>query len=231
LFCFPYAGVGASAYRLWAAGLPAAIETCAIQLPGRESRLREPPLKRIDAIVAALLPVLRPYLDLPFVFFGHSMGAVVASELAAALEREGGPTPAHLFLSARRAPHLTDPDSPLTGLSDADFVAEIDRRYGGIPPEVMRDQEVLELLLPCLRSDIEALESHQPGTPRRITCPLSVFGGTEDSRATQAQLEAWAAAAASSFRVRMFAGDHFYLNHRRPEVLADIAATLSPLLA
>lgn len=228
LFCFPYAGVGASAYRLWAAGLPAAIETCAIQLPGRESRLREPALKRIDAIVAALATVLRPHLDLPFAFFGHSMGAVVASELTAALERDGGPTPTHLFLSARRAPHLLDPDSPLTGLVDDDFVAEINRRYGGIPPEVVRDREVLELLLPCLRSDIEALETHQPGVAPRIACPLTVFGGTEDRRATRAELEAWSAFANGAFRLRMFSGDHFYINPCRAEVLADVAATLLP---
>lgn len=228
LFCFPYAGVGASAYRLWAAGLPGGIETCAVQLPGRESRLREPALERIDAIVDALLPVLRPHLDLPFAFFGHSMGAVVASELTAALARDGGPTPTHLFLSARRAPHLPDPDPPLTGLGDDDFVAEINRRYGGIPPEVARDREILELLLPCLRSDIEALESHRAGIVPRIACPLVVFGGTEDRRATQPELEAWSAFASGSFRVRMFPGDHFYINPCRVDVLADVAATLLP---
>jgi medium-chain acyl-[acyl-carrier-protein] hydrolase len=228
LFCFPYAGVGASAYRLWAAGLPAAIETCAIQLPGRESRLREPALKRIDAIVAALVPVLRPHLDLPFAFFGHSMGAIVASELTAALARDGGPMPTHVFLSARRAPHLPDPDSPLSGLDDDRFVAEINRRYGGIPPEVAQDREILELLLPCLRSDIEALESHRANIAPQIACPLAVFGGTEDRRATRAELEAWSTFATGPFRVRMFSGDHFYINPCRAEVLADVAATLLP---
>jgi surfactin synthase thioesterase subunit len=190
--------------------------------------LREPAFKRIDAIVAALLPALRPHLDLPFAFFGHSMGTVVASELTAALARHGGPMPTHLFLSARRAPHLPDPDSPLSGLSDDDFVAEINRRYGGIPPEVARDREVLDLLLPCLRNDIEALETHSASITPRISCPLAVFGGTEDRRATRADLDAWSALAAGPFRVRMFAGDHFYLNPCRTEVLADVAATLLP---
>jgi surfactin synthase thioesterase subunit len=206
------------------------MEVCAVQLPGRESRLREPALKRIDAIVAALLPVLRPHLDVPFAFFGHSMGAVVASEVAAALGRAGGRTPQHVFLSGRRAPYLADCDSPLSGLSDADFVAEINRRYGGIPQEVIRDQEILELLLPCLRSDIEALEGYSPTLAAPLTCPLTIFGGTEDSRATRAQLEAWSVATRGAFRLRMFGGDHFYLNTRRVEVLADIAGTLAPLM-
>jgi medium-chain acyl-[acyl-carrier-protein] hydrolase len=230
LFCFPYAGVGASAFRLWAAGLPDSVEMCAVQLPGRESRLREPALRRIDAIVAALLPALRPHLDVPFAFFGHSMGAVVASELTTALALAGDPMPQHVFLSARRAPHMPDRDPPLTGLQDAEFVAEINRRYGGIPEEVLRDQEVLELLLPCLRCDIEALESHRPTVDRLIPCPLTVFGGTEDRRATRAELDAWSATAAGAFRVRMFPGDHFYINTRRADVLADVAATLAPLL-
>lgn len=230
LFCFPYAGVGASAYRLWASGLPGGLEICAVQLPGRESRLREPALRRIDSIVAALLPQLRPYLDMPFAFFGHSMGAVVASELAAALASAGGPIPRHLFVSGRRAPHLSDRDSPLSGLDDATFVAEINRRYGGIPEEVMRDREILELLLPCLRSDIEALERYQPAAGSLFDCPITVLGGTEDGRATRAELEAWTAVASGGFRLRMFAGGHFFINTRRAEVLAEIAATMAPLL-
>src|SRR6185312_12416909 len=110
--------------RLWAAGLPPELELCAVQLPGREARYREPAYTRIEAAVAALLPALRPHLDLPFAFFGHSMGAVMASELTVALAASGGPVPQHLFLSARRAPGIPDPDAPISGLSDAAFVAE-----------------------------------------------------------------------------------------------------------
>src|SRR5207253_3000662 len=119
-------------------------------LPGREGRYREPAYTRVEAAVAALLPALRPHLNLPFAFFGHSMGAVMASELTAALAASGGPTPQHLFLSARRAPGVPDPDAPISGLSDAAFVTELSRRYGGIPAEVMQDEELMSLLLPSL---------------------------------------------------------------------------------
>ena len=231
LFCFPYAGVGASAYRLWPAGLSADLEVCAVQLPARESRFREPPLTSIDAAVAALLPVVRRYLDLPFAFFGHSMGALLATELTAALADAGDPLPQHLFVSARRPPDLADPDSPLGGLSDLEFVAEINRRYGGIPAEVMQDAEMMALLLPSLRADIVALENHVPKRPTRITVPLSVFGGTLDPRVPRAHLEAWRTAAAAGFRLRMFPGDHFYINTCRADVLAEVQAILAPALS
>jgi surfactin synthase thioesterase subunit len=231
LFCVPYAGVGASAFRLWSAGLPADIEVCTIQLPGRETRLREAPLARMHSIVDALLPELTPHLDLPFAFFGHSMGAVVASELTDALSRRGGPMPFHLFVSGRRAPHLADPDPPLAGLADNEFVAEINRRFGGIPAEILADRELMELLLPCLRADIAALESHQPVHFARTPCPLTVYGGTQDSRAPRAHLEAWRDKAGAAFRVRVFEGNHFFLTPRRVELLADISDTLARSLS
>ena len=228
LFCIPHAGVGASVYRLWSSGLPGDIEVCAVQLPGRETRLREAPLTRIDAIVAALLPRLEPLLDRPFAVFGHSMGAVIAVELCQALQSRGGPLPRHLLVSGRRAPHVPDPDPPLAGLSDSEFVAELNRRFGGIPAEVMNDRELMALLLPCLRADIAALESHSP-RPLRIQCPLTVYGGTLDARAPRMHLEAWREMAQSAFRVRTFEGTHFYLNPHRGELLADIASVLAPL--
>jgi len=230
LFCFSYAGGGPSAYRLWAAGLPPGLELCAVQLPGREARYREPAYTRIEAAVAALLPALRPHLDLPFAFFGHSMGAVVASELTAALAASGGPVPQHLFLSARRAPGIPDPDAPISGLSDAAFVAELNRRYGGIPAEVMQDEELMSLLLPSLRADIGALENYVAAPQMRISVPLSVFGGGDDLRVRLAHLEAWRQVATDEFRLRIFVGDHFYINPRRAEVLAEVSATLAPML-
>jgi medium-chain acyl-[acyl-carrier-protein] hydrolase len=230
LFCFPYAGVGPSAYRLWHGALPAEVDVCVIQLPGREGRFHEPAFTNMAALISALTPALLPHLDVPFVFFGHSMGSVVACEVARSLTAAGSPRPAHVIVSGRRALQETDPDSPLSHLSDEQFVAEIDRRYGGIPAAILADREMLALLLPCLRADIAALESYVPTARPQLNCPLTVLGGNEDTRAPVGGLHAWQEQTSGSVRVRTFPGDHFYLNARRAEVLAEVAAVVTPLL-
>lgn len=228
LFCFSYAGGGAAHYRAWLEALPNDVELCAVQLPGREGRLRESPMSAIDAIVERLLPALGPELDRPFVFFGHSMGAMVAFEMARELQRIGTHMPQRLIVSGRRAPHLPETEAPMHRLADDAFVAEIGRRYGGIPAEVLRHRDLLELLLPGLRADITAVETHsfRPAAP--LGCPLSVFGGDADSRAPLDQLEAWRAHGAAGMRLKVFPGGHFYFADARvrsqliSEILLDL---------
>jgi surfactin synthase thioesterase subunit len=207
------------------------MEVCAIQLPGRESRLDEASLDSIPKLVHALLPALEPLLDLPFAFFGHSLGAVLASEVARALDQRGGPLPAHLVVSARRPPHLPDPRAPLHGLSDQHFASEINRRYGGIPEELLRYPDVVAVLLPSLRADITALETHLPALRPPMRIPIAAFGGTHDGLTPREHLEAWRGETVADFRVRSFAGDHFYLKPQLGEVLADLTVTLASMLA
>lgn len=226
LFCFPYAGVGASAYRAWAVGFPDDIETCAVQPPGRESRLREKPYTDLAALVAAAAKTLEPELDRPYAFFGHSMGATVAFELARLLVATGYPAPVWLFVSGRRGPRVPDPDPPLRHLSDAAFVDRILARYGGIPDEILRHRDLLALLLPGLRADIAALETHVyvPGPP--LACPITAFGGTHDDRATPVELAAWHAETTGPFDLEFFPGDHFYLEGARGALIDAICARL-----
>jgi medium-chain acyl-[acyl-carrier-protein] hydrolase len=184
----------------------------------------------IPVLVEGLLPALRPHLDLPFAFFGHSMGAVLAREVAGGLARHGGPQPHHLFVSGRRPPWMRDEQTLMHRLSDREFVDEITRRYGGIPPEVLEHPDLMELLLPCLRADIEALETFEPVPSAPLVCPVTAYGGIDDRLAPRAHLDAWRIETTGGFDVRVFAGDHFYLEPQRAELLADLSHRLAPVL-
>jgi surfactin synthase thioesterase subunit len=231
LFCFPHAGVGAAVFRQWPVGLPVELEVCGVQLPGRTSRLAEPAISSLPVLADAVAQAITPYLDIPFAFFGHSMGAVLAAEVTRTLAAGGLPLPRHLFVSGRRPPHVPDPESPLRGLSDPEFVAEINRRYGGIPPEILQNQDILAILLPSLRADIAALETHRPPPRERLGCPISALGGADDPLTPRAHLDAWRDETTGAFEVCIFPGGHFYLEAQRTAVLAKVSATLAPMMS
>lgn len=226
LYCFPYAGSGASAYRIWPTVLPPTIEVCAVQLPGRESRFREAPFADLPLLVQAFTEAMLPTLRPPFVLFGHSYGAWAAFELARHLQEQGAPSPAHLFVSGRRAPGLPDRLPLLHQLSDRDFQSQLEHRYGGIPAEISRDEELMRLLLPALRADLTAVETYAPPPGPRLACPVSVFGGMEDESTTLPELEAWRAVTTGPFQLDTLPGGHFFLGTARDRLLTLIASRL-----
>jgi surfactin synthase thioesterase subunit len=221
LFCFPYAGVGASIYRRWPRGLPDDIEVWAIQNPGRENRIRESLLPSIPELVDGILEAMKPHFALPFAMFGHSMGAVLATEIARIH------APVHLIVSGRRPPHIPPLDEPLRHLTDDEFVAELGRRYRGIPEAVRRDAALMSQLLPCLRADIHAIETHTPPLRPPISAPITVYGGEDDALTPPSHLEAWRAETTGAFRSRVFPGGHFFLEPNREAILADISSSLA----
>ena len=231
LFCMPYAGGGVAAYRLWHKSLPSDIEVLAAQLPGRESRLREQPLTSIAAMVESVRPAVEAATDLPYAIFGHSMGALMAFELTAALAHSGLRAPSHLFVSARRSPDEPDPKFPVHPLPEAQFLDELQERYGAIPDAVRNEPELLELLLPVLRADIKAVETYLPTHGARVACAIDVYGGEHDTHPYPSQLPLWQRVADQPVRIRMFTGDHFYLNAHREALTADIAARWSTEVA
>jgi medium-chain acyl-[acyl-carrier-protein] hydrolase len=231
LICFPPAGQGPVVFKSWASELPSGVGVCAVHLPGRTSRFREPAMTSMPKLVHAITDAISPLTNIPFVFFGHSMGAVLASEVTRRLIELSLPAPRHLIVSGRRPPPIPDRNPAIGHLPDSAFVDEIGRRYDGIPPEILDNPDVLELLLPTLRADIIALESYQPGPRRPLTIPVSAFGGSSDPMTPQADIEAWESETQADFDVRIFPGGHFYLDAQRKAVVDEITRIVAPILA
>ena len=228
LFCLPYAGGGTAVYRPWSDDLPEDIELCLVQLPGRETRMRETPYMSLQELVADLEVALTPLLDRPYAIFGHSMGGLIALVLARRLRGNGLPEPERLFVSGRRAPQVPDPDPPLHQLSDAAFVATMVRRYNGIPKVLLQNVDLLRLFLPTLRADMTMIETYSIPEEPPLEAPIAAFGGREDNRATREQLAAWRELTRGPFTLRMFPGGHFFVQSARAELVASIIDLLSP---
>jgi surfactin synthase thioesterase subunit len=226
VFCLPYAGAGVSVYRSWGKKLGPDIDICPVQLPGRETRHHEPAFRDMGSLADAAHQALTPYLDTPFAFFGHSFGALIAFELAKRTQQHAGLK--RLFVSARRAPHLREPRSPIAHLPNGEFAAAVQQRYGGIPQAVFDAQELLDLLLPRLRADFEILESYECRLHKTLSCGVSVFGGRRDVLPEE-DLQAWSMHATNDVELRMLSGGHLYLESHRAELLRAIADDLFSL--
>jgi medium-chain acyl-[acyl-carrier-protein] hydrolase len=226
LIGFPYAGGGVPVFRAWPDLLPETIELRVVQLPGRGPRLREECFRRISPAVDALEQVLLPVLDRPFAFFGHSLGAVLAFEVARRMCGRGL-VPVHLFVSGNIAPQLPNPTPPIHQLSDHVFLEKV-MTLNGMPRAVLDSQELLDIMLPVVRSDFTLLETYQHhGASPSVSCPITVFGGDQDPRTTKEGLEAWRAQTSGSFDVRMLPGDHFFIDTARSDLLAAIVERLA----
>lgn len=227
LFCFPYAGGGTAEFRAWAEYLPAGTELCAIQLPGREMRLGEAPCDQLERLVQSLATELDPYLDRPAVFYGHSFGAFVCYELARERRRRGCEGPIHLVVSGSRAPHVPNPEPAIYHLPDNELIAEIQQRYGGIPKEILENEEMLALVLPSLRADFTMADTYRYREEPPLSCPITCYGGDADPSTTPASLEAWREHTDSDFRLRVFAGGHFFIRSRQEAFLQDLTKILT----
>ena len=226
-FFFPYAGGGPAAFNKWSAELPHELEGWIAHYPGRGSRHRELPIKDPAALVESLSEAIQPLLDRPFVFFGHSLGALVAFELARLLRRNDLPQPKILFISACGAPHLPDPHPAIHALPDSEFLEAL-QQFNGVPSELLNLPDAMPLFLPILRADFEIMESyHYTEEKPPLDCPIVVFGGLDDPRVSRERLEAWSLHTNSGFQSRYVPGDHFFINPARESIIASIAAEMS----
>ena len=217
LICFPYAGGGAQVFNNWQAAF-GEVQICAVQYPGRGSRVKEQPFTDCQTLVEAFIPHLLPFLTKPFAFFGHSMGAIIAYEVARRLQEQHGLQLVRLIASGRRAPQIPMQEPPTYNLPDPEFKEEL-RRLNGTPQAVLDHPELMQLMLGIIRADFTLTQTYQHTPGPKLNCPVSVFGGLADTDVKREQLEAWCELTSNGCSLRMFEGDHFFIQTNEKPVL------------
>lgn len=209
LICFPFAGGSASSYREWGRHFPE-FEVVAVQYPGRGSRMGEKPHQTITDLIEELFSDAAFFQEKPVLFFGHSMGAIVAFELACMLHRNGFKGPGHLFVSGREAPHLTSSQEKICSLPDDEFIQKL-KEYNGTPEEVLNNQELLNLILSTIRSDFRAIETYRLHSRVVLNCPISVFYGSQDPFVCSERIGGWSEHTTQNTKEIIMDGDHFFI--------------------
>ncbi|NHZ83272.1 alpha/beta fold hydrolase [Massilia sp. CCM 8695] len=218
LFCFSYAGGSAAPFLAWQASLPPSIEVCAVQLPGHGARFGEAPFHSLAQLVDALAPVIAREAGLPFAFFGHSLGGLLAFELARHCQRQRLAMPEHLFVSASSAPRQRRTKRHLHGLDDEALIAALGD-YNGTPPAILADRELMALLLPAIRADFAMVETYAYRDDAPLDIPITVLAGTNDSHVAAQHLPCWQKETSDVCQLRWFEGDHFFIHNRQQEVI------------
>jgi len=221
LFCFHHAGTGASMFRTWEDILPDDIAVYPIQLPGRETRLKEPLVRHAKQLVEEMVENLAPYLHQPFAFFGHSMGALLCFEFTRELRRRNLPLPLHLFVSAQQAPQLPVKRPFMHKLTDTQLVRTL-LYIDETQREIMMDESLQALLLPIIRADFSVCETYICQEEAALPFPITAFGGQQDLRVTCDELEDWGLQTESAFNLHLLPGGHFYLQQNPKMLLRSI---------
>ena len=233
LFAFPYAGAGTGAFHTWHQHLPPWIRIHLVQLAGRENRFLEAPASRAIDIVEPISEAIRSIAHSPYVIFGHSMGAILAFEVARQLRRISSTLPAALIVSGRCAPQLR-PNVPLVShLDEIRLVYRTAELFGGVPQEVLENQELIELMARVLKADMCIVEDYQYAVESPLECPIAVYGGDRDPWVSEAELDAWREQTQAGFVREQFPGDHFYFREEGNELrlLSNIREISSRIVA
>lgn len=200
-------------------------------MPGRETRVGERALADFDELLDALVQAIAPLCTMPFAFFGHSLGAFVAFELAHLMRANDHVPdgPVKLIVSGQRAPHVPDRSTPLYHLPDAEFIDALQTRYNAIPAEVVGNPQMLGMLLPMLRADFTLHDTYQCAEGAPLDCPIVAFGGDADPETNEDELQAWRLHTSATFTATLFAGGHFFIRTAREAVLAALGDELTAL--
>jgi medium-chain acyl-[acyl-carrier-protein] hydrolase len=229
LYCFPYSGASASVFYPWIEILPPIFEVHALQLPGHSNRISEPLHTNIQQLIYEFSSVFQPEKNENYALFGHSLGSLICFEYLRFLRRGSFPMPKMLFVSGHGGPQIPDCNPQIHQLNDLDFHKKL-REINGMTDDVLNNEELMELLTPIIRADFEICEKYiyKPEPP--FDFPIIAFGGLEDPFVSKKDLEGWQEHTTQRFSVRLFPGDHFYLQKSRMLLLQVISRELSSFI-
>jgi surfactin synthase thioesterase subunit len=227
LACFPHAGGSASFFFPVSRAIAPEIDVLAIQYPGRQDRYTDTCLESIKDFADFSFEALKPWLDRPMALFGHSMGAIIAFEVAQRMERTAGVSPVVLFASGRRAPsryrdeavHLKDDDALVAKLIS----------LSGTDAKLLGDEEVLRMIMPAVRGDYTAVETYRSSPDASLNCPIVVYTGDTDPEVTPDEAADWHKHGTAGVDIKVFPGGHFFLTGHQGEIITDIAARVAAL--
>ena len=232
LFCLAYAGGAASIFWSWPRMLPMSVEVCGIERPGSGGRLLEKPFTAMAPLVESLAEALRPWLDRPFAVYGHSLGALIGFELLRQLRRadpDGSlPRAARLLVSGATAPDATPAVGRFGELDDRELVTAL-HRLGGTPQSLQVDSELMSLVLPGLRADLELLGAYRFDEEPPLAVPISAFAGRDDALASPERVARWSRHSAVGFACTTVAGGHFFLHENQAELLPALCLELKEI--
>jgi medium-chain acyl-[acyl-carrier-protein] hydrolase len=225
LICLPHAGGNGYIFSEWTRALGDDIEMYAVTLPGRGTRLREAPVSRMAPLTRGLCDAIEPLCDKPYALFGHSMGGLLAYASTLPQAELGLRPPEHIFVAAALPPHAERLAPPLHARADKDLLNYLSR-LGGMPAEVLGDDQIISLILPVLRADLAVCETYKPASAMPLPCPLTVFAGTADALAPLEALREWRRYGGARYAFHEMDGDHFFVHAGRCQVIAQVRAAL-----
>jgi medium-chain acyl-[acyl-carrier-protein] hydrolase len=229
LFCFPYAGGSAMVYQHWQQHAPDWLQVCPLELPRRGRLYAENQFGSIAELATAIASTLHPYANIPYALFGHSMGAIIAYEVACELEAAGRAPPRKLFVSGACAPFLARKKPPVSHLADTEFLAHV-RDLNGTPAEVLANKELMAILLPILRADFALCERYRMRRLQLLQAPITTLAGDKDDEITASDVQEWKRLTSGPFHSVRFPGDHFFIRPNEASIVALILDELSTAL-
>jgi medium-chain acyl-[acyl-carrier-protein] hydrolase len=219
LFCFHYAGGNAGIFSTWHHTLPSYIAICGIQLPGRSNLTHLTPHTDISTVVSYLQQEMAPHFtNKPYSFFGYSIGALIAFELARKIQQDQQKMPDKLIVAACKSPNVSKHQEKISHLPEEEIINKLSK-YNGTPLEVLENKELMQLLLPMIRADFAMNENYHYSTSLPLRCPITTYGGAQDPTIAAEDLTGWQAETSKEFKLHMLPGDHFFINHHRQEFL------------